>query len=134
MTGKKQYYFILFGLAVLAVVLIIAGCPGKHGEIEMDNVVSVSAGEAELLPAEDYELLEQLLESYNGAKFKRTSNSGFSTHRLVITTGDGAVYSLYRINDHLVEVGLRQDDLRNKFFLESEDLADIIITISGDGD
>lgn len=133
MEGKKLYALIPVGLVVLAVVLIVAGCPGKHGIIELENVASVSANETELLPAEDHELLEQLLESYNVAKYKRTANSGFSRHRLVITTCDGAVYSLYRINDHLVEVGLRQDDLRTKFFLESEDLAEIIETISMGG-
>jgi len=67
-----------------------------------------------------------LLESYNSAKYSRTGNSGPATHRLVLTTKDNAVYSFFRINDEIVEVGLRHGDLRKKFFLESPELAELV--------
>lgn len=110
-------------------ILVFPGCSGNQNNIVCEQVQSVTAEQRQLLSEDDHELIEQLITAFNQAKEKRTAGSGPSTHLLVISTEDGAVYNLYRINEDLVEVGMRQADIRKKFFLESAELADMILLI-----
>lgn len=119
---------LVMGIILLS-ILVFPGCSGNQNNIDLEQVQSVTAEQSQLLPEDDHELIEQLITAFNQAKEKRTAGSGPSTHLLIISTDDGAVYNLYRINENLVEVGMRQDDIRRKFFLESAELAEMILLI-----
>jgi len=109
------------------VVLLICGCGGGQNLVEVEEVVSLEIDGVRVVMAE--EALGDLVREFNEAKTRRTGNSGLATHRLVIITADGARYSMYRIDEETVEVGLRLGDVRKKFFLISPTLSQQILTI-----
>jgi len=119
-------------MAMFLMVFLYFGCAGKQDFIPAEQVASVTADGVVLLPAENEELIISLLDSYHSAKYKLSTNSGPSTHRLAITTSEGAVYSFYRINEDTVEVSYRLGDIRKKYFLISTELSELIKQI-GDG-
>ena len=113
-------------LPILLAISLALGCTGSQTFISLEEVTTVTADEVLLLPEDNVELVTSLLESYNSAKYRRTANSGPSTNKLVLTISDGTVYSFYRIDEDIVEVSLRHEDMRRKFFLESKELSELI--------
>lgn len=123
MLGKEPRVILI---AFLVTMLGVLGCSPGYTEINANEIVAITSSQGAL---DDEELIANLVNSFNNAKYHQKGKSWRSTHKLTVTTSDYAIYTLYRIDEDTVEVGLRQGEERRSFFLHSAKLSQVIAEI-----
>lgn len=117
-----------YAILVLAALLILPGCGTRPHMLKEDQVDSIWVEDIQVPLTE--EATQVLVREFNGAGYQRWAGSGPATHRLVLLTSSGEKFTLHRITEQLVEVGLRHGELRKKFFLTSPVLSELVRMIS----
>jgi len=108
-------------LRIFSVLILLCACGDRPYVLDAGQVVSLKVGEVQVLGTTS---VHELVLNFNEADYRRSGKSGLATHRLTLVTRKGQIFTLYRISDELVEVGLRHGDVRKKFFLESPGLSE----------
>jgi len=110
-------------LIIFPLIFLLCACANKPN-LTPDEVLTVQCRDnIEQIPDHYY---TDLVEEISAAKWSRTGRSGPATHRLIVTCRDEAAYYLYRINEQVVEMSYRWQDVRKKYFLSSSSLAELV--------
>lgn len=118
-------------LPLLLIALVLTGCGGKQAPLTAEAVAGLEV-HGVAVELEDEEIAA-LVQEFNQAKYRRRDSSGKTTHMLVVITGEGARYTLYRIDEEKLEVGFRHEEQRRKFFLLSPALSELVAEICDRG-